>query len=250
MREGDSSCMVSRALPSSYDRESMRAYAGEEEEDRAEEPHPINGVLSKKKKTTKKKKKKKKKKMVMVVDSPLYGCGGEGEGEGEHEHEDPDSLISPVIGRDLSINCLLHLSCSDYGAVASLNRSFRSLLQSGELYRLRRRSGAVEHWVFFSCNVLEWDAFDPFRRRWISAAVPKMPPLECFMFCDKESLAVATDLLVFGKDMTSCIVLRYSILTNSWSKGVAMHSPAACSAPPAPAPPPSSPEGSTPAAGS
>nr|CAD1824644.1 unnamed protein product [Ananas comosus var. bracteatus] len=71
-----------------------RAYASEEEEDRAEEPHPINGgVLGKKKM---KKTKTKKKKMV-VVDS-------------SHEHEDSDSLISPVIGHNLSINCLLHLS--------------------------------------------------------------------------------------------------------------------------------------------
>nr|CAD1824630.1 unnamed protein product [Ananas comosus var. bracteatus] len=73
-----------------------KAYASEEEEDRAEEPHPINGgVLGKKKM---KKTKTKKKKMV-VVDS-------------SHEHEDSDSLISPVIGHNLSINCLLHLSRS------------------------------------------------------------------------------------------------------------------------------------------
>ncbi|KAL5231219.1 hypothetical protein ABZP36_029995 [Zizania latifolia] len=124
------------------------------------------------------------------------------------------------IGRDQSINCLLKLSRSEYGSVASLNRDFRSLVRGGEIYRLRRQNKISEHWVYYSCNVLEWDAYDPYRNRWIS--VPKMPPDECFMCSDKESLAVGTELLVFG--MTH-IVFRYSILTNSWTRGEVMNAP-------------------------
>jgi hypothetical protein len=124
------------------------------------------------------------------------------------------------IGRDLSINCLLRLSRSDYGSVASLNRDFHALVSQGEIYRLRRQTGVAEHWVYFSCNVLEWDAYDPYRQRWIQ--VPKMPPDECFMCSDKESLAVGTQLLVFGM---AHIVFRYSILTNSWTRAGAMNSP-------------------------
>lgn len=139
-------------------------------------------------------------------------------GGGEHSGGGGD-LIGE-IGRDLSINCLLRLSRSEYGSVASLNHDFRSLVRGGEIYRLRRQNNIAEHWVYFSCNVLEWDAYDPYRKRWIS--VPKMPPDECFMCSDKESLAVGTELLVFGM---AHIVFRYSVLTNSWTRGEVMNSP-------------------------
>ncbi|RWW66231.1 hypothetical protein BHE74_00026402, partial [Ensete ventricosum] len=137
--------------------------------------------------------------------------------------EHGDSSIVGQLGGELIVSCLLRLSRSDYGAVASLNRMFRSLIRSGELYQLRRKMDIVEHWVYFSCSVLEWEAYDPYRGRWIT--VPKMPPTESFMCSDKESLAVGTELLVFGKEVNSHIVLRYSILSNSWSRGVVMNSP-------------------------
>ncbi|KAJ3700547.1 hypothetical protein LUZ61_004252 [Rhynchospora tenuis] len=143
-------------------------------------------------------------------------------GSGSNNNPNSSSLINP-IGRDLSISCLLRCSRSDYGSLASLNRGFRSVIRTGELYRLRRLSGIVEHWIYFSCNVLEWDAYDPFRRRWM--ALPRMPHNECFVCSDKESLAVGTELLVFGKGIFNIVVLRYSILTNSWSAGVEMNSP-------------------------
>ncbi|KAJ3695610.1 hypothetical protein LUZ60_000987 [Juncus effusus] len=136
------------------------------------------------------------------------------------------SLINP-IGRDLSISCLLRLSRSDYGSLASLNRGFRSLIRTGELYRLRRQAGITEHWVYFSCTQLEWDAYDPFRARWMT--LPRMPHNDCFICSDKESLAVGTELLVFGtnfgRGILDIIVWKYSILNNSWSAGVEMNSP-------------------------
>uniref|UniRef100_A0A0E0HL80 F-box domain-containing protein n=1 Tax=Oryza nivara TaxID=4536 RepID=A0A0E0HL80_ORYNI len=112
---------------------------------------------------------------------------------------------------------------SDYGSIASVNRNFHSLVRSGELYKERRQLGIAEHWVYFSCNVQEWEAYDPYRSRWMT--LPKMPHNECFMCSDKESLAVGTELLVFGKEILSHIVLSYSILTNSWSPGVDMNAP-------------------------
>ncbi|ESR51899.1 hypothetical protein CICLE_v10031487mg [Citrus x clementina] len=139
---------------------------------------------------------------------------------------DLDSLIQP-IGRDNSISCLIRCSRSDYGSIASLNQSFRSLIRSGELYRLRRLNGVIEHWVYFSCHLLEWEAFDPIRRRWMH--LPRMTSNECFMCSDKESLAVGTELLVFGRELTahhiSHVIYRYSILTNSWSSGMRMNAP-------------------------
>ncbi|XP_016513438.1 F-box/kelch-repeat protein SKIP11 [Nicotiana tabacum] len=138
------------------------------------------------------------------------------------DNSDSSSLI-PAIGRDNSISCLIHCSRSDYGAIASLNCSFHSLIRSGELYRLRRQYGVVEHWVYFSCQLLEWEAFDPSRRRWMH--LPSMNPNECFVFSDKESLAVGTELLVFGKEILSHVIYRYSILTNTWSSGMQMNAP-------------------------
>ncbi|KAM0034346.1 putative kelch-type beta propeller [Helianthus debilis subsp. tardiflorus] len=135
---------------------------------------------------------------------------------------DPTSLINH-LGRDLSINCLLHSSRSDYGSIASLNRTLRSLIRGGELYRLRRLMGIVEHWVYFSCNLFEWEAFDPIRRMWMR--LPTMDCNECFTCSDKESLAVGTELLVFGKEIDTHVVYKYNILTNSWSPGSKTHTP-------------------------
>ncbi|RRT79902.1 hypothetical protein B296_00024679 [Ensete ventricosum] len=141
------------------------------------------------------------------------------------QNSDTNSLIGQ-IGCDMSIKCLLHCSRSDYGALASLNQAFNSLFRTGELYKLRRQTGIIEHWVYFSCNILEWEAYDPYCGRWIT--LPKMPQNDFFMCSDKESLAVGTELLVFGRNYTSHIahiVLRYSILTSSWSQGIEMNSP-------------------------
>ncbi|KAJ8569923.1 hypothetical protein K7X08_006500 [Anisodus acutangulus] len=138
------------------------------------------------------------------------------------DNSDSSSLIHS-IGRDNSISCLIRCSRSDYGAIASLNSSFRSLIRSGELYRLRRQNEVVEHWVYFSCQLLEWEAFDPTRCRWMH--LPTMNPNECFVFSDKESLAVGTELLVFGKEVLAHVIYRYSLLTNTWSSGMRMNAP-------------------------
>ncbi|KAE8673233.1 F-box/kelch-repeat protein [Hibiscus syriacus] len=149
----------------------------------------------------------------------------EKDGHSRHAGDSPsdsDALIQS-IGRDNSISCLIKCSRSDYGSIAMLNRSFCSLIRSGEIYKLRRQNGVVEHWVYFSCHLLQWEAFDPIRRRWMH--LPRMPPNECFTFSDKESLAVGTELLVFGKEVTSQVIYRYSILTNSWTSGTSMNAP-------------------------
>ncbi|KAH1131130.1 hypothetical protein J1N35_002508 [Gossypium stocksii] len=138
------------------------------------------------------------------------------------DHSEP-SLLIQQLGQDISINCLLRCSRSDYGAIASLNKGFRSVIRSGELYKLRREMGIVEHWIYFSCSLLEWEAFDPIRHRWMH--LPKMTSNECFMCSDKESLAVGTELLVFGKEISSHVIYRYSILTNTWSSGMKMNAP-------------------------
>ncbi|KAI4974172.1 hypothetical protein ZWY2020_047452 [Hordeum vulgare] len=118
-----------------------------------------------------------------------------------------------VIDRELFIRCLHLLSRRDYGAIALLNHEFNSVVRDGDIYRLRRKNGVAEHWIYLSCgnnNPPEWDAYDPSTGRWIQ--VPKMPPAESRFW---ESLAVGTELLVFGA--RGSVALRYSILTNSWT---------------------------------
>ncbi|KAK8999167.1 hypothetical protein V6N11_070344 [Hibiscus sabdariffa] len=78
---------------------------------------------------------------------------------------------------------------------------WRVVLGNGEIYRLRKLNGVIEHWVYFSCQLLQWEAFDPIRHRWMH--LPRMPHYECSNFSDKESLVVGTELLVFGKEVAS-----------------------------------------------
>ncbi|KAK8511770.1 hypothetical protein V6N13_029363 [Hibiscus sabdariffa] len=132
-------------------------------------------------------------------------------------------LLIHRLGRDMSIICLALCSRSDYGSIASLNTAFRSVVRSGELYRLRRAMGIVEHWVYMCCNLLEWVAFDPIRHRWMH--LPKMIFHECFMCSDKESLGVGTEILVFGREIMSLAIYKYSILTHSWTSGTSLHTP-------------------------
>lgn len=138
------------------------------------------------------------------------------------DNSNSDSLIHG-IGRDNSISCLIRCSRADYGSIALLNRSFRSLVQSGDLYKLRQMNSVMEHWVYISCNLPEWEAFNPDRRRWMR--LPRMHSKECFFYSDKESLAVGTELLVFGKEVFSNVIYAYSLVTNSWASGMKMNSP-------------------------
>ncbi|EOA40529.1 hypothetical protein CARUB_v10009257mg [Capsella rubella] len=153
------------------------------------------------------------KKMYKLTDSSQAGDNGS---------SDSGTLI-PGMNKDDSISCLIRCSRADYCSIASVNRSLRALIRSGEIYRLRRLQGTLEHWVYFSCHLNEWEAFDPRSKRWMH--LPSMPQNECFRYADKESLAVGTDLLVFGWEVSSYVIYRYSLLTNSWSTGKSMNMP-------------------------
>ncbi|KAK2375135.1 F-box/kelch-repeat protein [Trifolium repens] len=156
------------------------------------------------------------------MDSSDSGIQQSDEEQHAGDSSDSDSLL-PRMNRDSSIACLSRCSRSDYGSLASLNSSFRNIIRSGELYRWRRINGIMEHWVYFSCALLEWEAYDPIRQRWMH--LPRMASNECFMCSDKESLAVGTELLVFGRELRSHVIYRYSLLTNSWSSGMRMNAP-------------------------
>ncbi|KAF5204128.1 F-box/kelch-repeat protein SKIP11 [Thalictrum thalictroides] len=225
MLEGQS-CLISRALPNSCEQESKWVYMTY---------HLIEVTNGKRRLEEEAEEELGKRKLSKQMDvceregtihgildlslSPVQESDQQGN---DGDQSDSSSLI-PSLGRDISINCFIRCSRSDYNSLASLNRDFRSLIRSGELYRLRRLMGVIEHWVYFSIHVLQWEAFDPIRRRWMH--LPRMPANECFMCSDKESLAVGTELLVFGKGIMSHVIWRYSMLTHSWSSGMTMNSP-------------------------
>ncbi|KAG0499632.1 hypothetical protein HPP92_003871 [Vanilla planifolia] len=210
MLEGHS-CLISRALPSSCEQESKWVYMTHRLLEKTISKRSVD-VVSEEHTEIEEKDLGRRKKSLKLSNSSTS----------KSDRRESHDLIS-AIGRDISISCLMRCSRSDYGSLACINQGFRSLIKDGELYRLRRIKKITEHWVYFSCNLNEWESYDPYRGRWIN--LPKMPPNECFMCSDKESLAVGTELLVFGKEVTAHIVLRYSLLTNSWSPGVGMNSP-------------------------
>lgn len=74
--------------------------------------------------------------------------------------------------------------------------------------------GITEHWVYVSRNVLKC----------MSIVVGGLTCHECHTIhtsCSRtRSLAVGTELLVYGKEMGSHIVLRYSFLNDSWTPGI------------------------------
>ncbi|KAF8079604.1 hypothetical protein N665_1013s0002 [Sinapis alba] len=168
--------------------------------------------------------KKKIHKLTLSLDGGDDECSANNNNKNrENGSSDSDSLI-PGMNKDDSISCLLRCSRADYCSIASVSRSLRNLIRTGEIYRLRRLQGTLEHWVYFSCHLNEWEAFDPRSKRWMH--LPSMPPQnECFRYADKESLAVGTDLLVFGWEVSSYVIYRYSLLTNSWSTGKSMNMP-------------------------
>ncbi|XP_042501381.1 F-box/kelch-repeat protein At5g60570-like [Macadamia integrifolia] len=154
----------------------------------------------------------KKKKPVVSTQS-----GGDSNGQSSG-----DSLI-PGIHDDIAVDILAWASRSDYPNLACVNKKLKSLITSGDLYKLRRQMGVVEQWVYLACSNMPWEAFDPDRNRWMR--LPRMPCDECFSYADKESLAVGTELLVFGRELSGFAIWMYSLLNHRWSRCPLMNLP-------------------------
>ncbi|THU48488.1 hypothetical protein C4D60_Mb09t26780 [Musa balbisiana] len=127
-----------------------------------------------------------------------------------------NGCLLPGLVDDVALVCLA-LSCrSDYPSLTCVNKRFNWLIRSGYLYKLRRQLGVREHWVYLACSLMPWEAFDPVRQRWMR--LPRMPCDECFSYADKESLAVGTQLLVFGRELTGFAIWMYNLVTCDWSR--------------------------------
>lgn len=140
-----------------------------------------------------------------------------------HGGQASDDSFLPGLNDDTALDIFAWSSRSDYPKLACLNKKFKSLIGSGYLYKLRRRLGVIEHWVYLACILMPWEAFDPERQRWMR--LPRMPCDECFTYADKESLAVGTELLVFGRELSGFAIWMYSLLTRDWSRCPLMNLP-------------------------
>lgn len=133
-----------------------------------------------------------------------------------------DCLI-PGLHDDIALDCLAFACRSDYPSLACLSKRFNLLVSSGYLYKWRRRLGIIEHWVYLACSLMPWEAFDPTRLRWMR--LPRMPCDDCFSYADKESLAVGTQLLVFGRELTGFAIWMYSLVRRDWTRCPLMNLP-------------------------
>ncbi|KAL3618595.1 hypothetical protein CASFOL_037677 [Castilleja foliolosa] len=136
--------------------------------------------------------------------------------------EDSDCFL-PGLHDDVALTCLARASRSDYASLSCLNKKFNKLINTGYLYELRRQLGIVEHWVYMVCDPRGWEAFDLLRNKW--TRLPKIPCDDCFNCADKESLAVGSKLLVFGREMFEFAIWKYSLTSRNWSKCDAMNRP-------------------------
>ncbi|XP_022964959.1 F-box/kelch-repeat protein At5g60570-like [Cucurbita moschata] len=139
-----------------------------------------------------------------------------------HHLGSSDSLFPGLID-DVALNCLAWACQSDYTSLSCLNSRFNELVRNGDLYGWRKRLGIKEHWVYLVCDLKGWEAYDPLRKVWMT--LPKMPCDECFNHADKESLAVGSELLVFGREMFDFAIWKYNSTCNSWTKCRGMNRP-------------------------
>ena len=125
----------------------------------------------------------------------------------------PNDSLLPGLFDDVALNCLAWVNRSDYASLACINKRYNLLIRSGYLFELRKKLGIVEleHLVYLVCDPRGWEVFDPKRNRWIT--LPKIPCDECFNHADKESLAVGSELLVFGREMMDFAIWKYSLIS-------------------------------------
>lgn len=135
----------------------------------------------------------------------------------------PNDSLLPGLIDDMALNCLAWACLSDYSSLSSINKRFYQLIKSGFLYGLRKQVGFLEHWVYLVCDPRGWIAFELMERKWVT--LPKIPCDECFNHADKESLAVGSELLVFGRELFEFAIWKYSLLRNCWLKCEGMNRP-------------------------
>ncbi|GLJ40608.1 hypothetical protein SUGI_0838170 [Cryptomeria japonica] len=151
--------------------------------------------------------------------------GGDDRSSGfDIESQDADYSYLPGLNDELALLCLVKASRREYGKLFLINKRYKALSESGDLYKIRRKMGIYEQWVFMlASGQFEWRAFDPKSGSW--RALPPVPCDSCFAASDKESLCAGTHVLVFGREIEGQVIWRYELVTNKWFKGPSMITP-------------------------
>lgn len=140
------------------------------------------------------------------------------------ESQDADYYYIPGLNDELALLCLARTSRAEYDKLFSINKRYLTLSQSGELYRIRRKNGIYEQWVYMlTSDPFKWRTFDPKLGRW--RKLPTLPSDTCFSCGDKESLCAGTDFLVLGREIAGPVIWRYELVTNKWYRGFSMITP-------------------------
>lgn len=158
-----------------------------------------------------------------VEETGVWSKRLKGEMYDDHSSQRSSDSLLPGLHDDVALNCLAWACFADYASLSCLNKRFNSLIKSGYLYELRRQLGIVEHWVYLVCDPRWWEAFDLMRNQWMR--LPQIPCDQCFSRADKESLAVGSQLLVFGRELFGFAIWRYSMVHRNWVKCQEMNFP-------------------------
>ncbi|PWZ31613.1 Vesicle-fusing ATPase [Zea mays] len=84
---------------------------------------------------------------------------------GDSSGNSSNDCYFPGLHDDLSQDCLAWASRSDHPSLSCLNKRFNLLMNNGYLYKLQRKYNIIEHWVYLTCSLMPWEAFDPSQRR-------------------------------------------------------------------------------------
>ncbi|XAR54727.1 hypothetical protein NMG60_11029992 [Bertholletia excelsa] len=140
-----------------------------------------------------------------------------------HDGQASSDNILPGLHDDMALNILAWCTMSDYSNLACLNKRFNSLMASDNIYKLGQRLGVVEHLVCVACILMPWEAFNRVGQKWMR--LPKIPCDEYFTYANMESLAVGTELLVFGHKILGFAIWMYSLVTRTWARCPPMNLP-------------------------
>ncbi|KAJ6833309.1 F-box/kelch-repeat protein [Iris pallida] len=146
--------------------------------------------------------------------------------DGDGSYAPPEPCISFVssLNDELALLILARIPRSDYQKLCLLNRRYRSLMRSGELYPIRKSIGIKEPSVLIlASGEPHWWSYYP--RSGARHNLPTLPSDPCFSSFDKESICAGTHLLVSGKEIGGSVIWRYELVLNQWFKGPLMISP-------------------------
>ncbi|KAF6147639.1 hypothetical protein GIB67_031630 [Kingdonia uniflora] len=142
--------------------------------------------------------------------------------------EPQDTVYSyvPSLSDELVQQILARFPISEYWKFCLADRWGLSLLRSGELYKIKKKIGAMEASIFMlTRGESRWLAFD---REFKS--LRRLPLLSiydpCFATGDKETICAGTHLIVSGKQLEGVVVIwRFELATNKWEYGPSMINP-------------------------